>query len=289
MLNRIDPIQLGGRLRRLRQERAWSVLALATGAGLSSRYVTEVEAGRANPTLKALDQLAQAFDLRLVDLLPKPHSVGPKAAIERVLDRRSFEELEGIARTLELRFERRQRRVVALLGVRGSGKSLIGAELAARLGLKFVELDTLVEQRSGLPLGELFSLHGESYYRQIEEVCLSEVLSADEPMVLATGGGIVEHLESYDLLLRCAVTVWLSAHPETLWARVVAQGDARPMAGRATALAQLRLLLTRRASLYAKAQLKVDTNDALPHRLVADLVEDLQLLRADKGQLKQTE
>ena len=136
MLNRIDPMQLGARLRRLRQERAWSVLALATGAGLSSRYVTEVEAGRANPTLKALDQLAQAFDLRLVDLLPKPHSVGPKAAIERVLDRRSYEELEGIARSLELRFERRQRRVVALLGVRGSGKSLIGEQLAARLGLK---------------------------------------------------------------------------------------------------------------------------------------------------------
>jgi XRE family aerobic/anaerobic benzoate catabolism transcriptional regulator len=106
-------------------------------------------------------------------------------------------------------------------------------------------------------------------------------------MVLATGGGVVEHLQSYDLLLRCALTVWLSAGAETLWARVVAQGDPRPMAGRETALAQLRLLLLRREALYKKAQLKLGTEGAEPNRLVAQLVEEIQWLRADKAQLRQ--
>jgi len=287
MLNRIDGRQLGQRVRRLRQERTWSVLALASGAGLSSRYVTEVEAGRANPSLKALDQLAQAFGLDLLELMPKKRGQGPRAAIDRVLERRSFDELEGIARELGLRFEQRRRRVIALLGVRGAGKTQIGTQLAERLELPFVELDELVAERAGLPLAELFSLYGEAYYRQIEQACLTEVLAADKPIVLATGGGVVEHIESYDLLLRCALTVWLSAGAETLWARVVAQGDKRPMAGRETALAQLRLVLTRREPLYRKAQLHVGTEGALPYRLVVDLVEELQWMRADKAQLRQ--
>ena len=287
MPNRIDGQQLGQRVRRLRQERSWSVLALATGAGLSSRYVTEVEAGRANPSLKALDQLAEAFGLSLLELMPKARTQGPRASIERVLERRTFDELESIARELELRFERRRRRVIALLGVRGAGKTLIGKQLAQRLELPFVELDELVAERAGLPIADLFSLYGEAYYRQIEQTCLTQILAADKPLVLATGGGVVEHLESYDLLLRCAVTVWLSASAETLWARVVAQGDERPMAGRETALAQLRLLLTRREPLYRKAQLQVGTESALPYRLVADLVEELQWMRADRAQLRQ--
>jgi XRE family aerobic/anaerobic benzoate catabolism transcriptional regulator len=136
-------------------------------------------------------------------------------------------------------------------------------------------------------VAELFSLYGEAYYRQIEHVCLAKLLLEDRPMVLATGGGVVEHLQSYDLLLRCALTVWLSAAAETLWARVVAQGDPRPMAGRETALAQLRLLLLRREALYKKAQLKLGTEGAEPNRLVAQLVEEIQWLRADKAQLRQ--
>ncbi len=287
MPDRVDTGQLGQRIRRLRQERSWSVLALASGADLSARYVTEVEAGRANPSVKALDQLAQAFGLSLLELMPKMRASGPRAAIDRVLERRSFEELESIARELELRFEQRRRRVIALLGVRGAGKTEVGTELAQRLELPFVELDARVAERAGLPISELFSLYGEAYYRQIEQTCLSQILAADEPLVLATGGGVVEHLQSYDLLLRCALTVWLSAPAETLWSRVVAQGDERPMAGRETALAQLRLLLARREPLYRQAQLHVVTEGVRPYRLVADIVDELQWMRADKAQLRQ--
>ena len=287
MPNRVNQEALGRRVRRLRQERGWSVLALATGASLSSRYVTEVEGGRANPTLKALDQLAQAFELTVFDLLPKPLAGGPRQRIERILERRTFDELQAVARELELRFEQRHRRVIMLLGVRGVGKTTLGRELAQRLTMPFVELDDRVEAFAGLPLAELISVYGERYYRQIEHQCLSELLISDQPAVVAAGGGVVEHLQSHDLLLRCALTVYLSARAETLWTRVLDQGDDRPMSGRETALAQLRLLLLRREPLYAKAQIRLVTDGRLVNRLVSDLVEEIQLLRADSTQLRQ--
>ena len=216
MPNRLDAHQLGLRLRRLRQERAWSVSGTASAAGLSTRYVTEMEAGRANPTVGALDQLAEAYGLALADVLPRPVAAGPRAAVERILDRRSHEELETIAHDLELRFGRRRRQVIALIGPRGSGKSALGSMLAERLEIPFVELDDLVEARAGMRLASLFSNYGEAYYRQLEQRCLSQLLVEDRPLVLATGGSVVEHLESYDLLLRSAVTVWLRASAETL-------------------------------------------------------------------------
>lgn len=283
----ISSEDLGRRVRRLRHERGWSVLALAAGASLSSRYVIEVEGGRANPTLKALDQLAQAFELSVFDLLPKPLAGGPRQRIDRILERRTFDELQSVARELELRFEQRHRRLVLLLGVRGAGKTTIGRQLANRLAMPFIELDDRVEAYSGLPIAELISVYGERYYRQIEHQCLAELLVEDQPAVVAAGGGVVEHLQSHDLILRCALSVYLSARAETLWTRVLDQGDNRPMSGRETALAQLRLLLVRREPLYAKAQIRLVTDGRMASRLVSDLVEEIQLLRADSAQLRQ--
>jgi XRE family aerobic/anaerobic benzoate catabolism transcriptional regulator len=160
----------------------------------------------------------------------------------------------------------------------------MAVELARALNLKFLELDDAVVERSGLSLSALFALHGEAYYRQVEHQCLVEVLAREEPLVLATGGGVVEHLESYDLLLRHTVTVWLDARADRLWERVVGQGDERPMKGRATALAQLNLLLERRRPLYSRALLHVETSDIPAARLTGDLVEQIQLLKADVGQ-----
>jgi XRE family aerobic/anaerobic benzoate catabolism transcriptional regulator len=151
------------------------------------------------------------------------------------------------------------------------------------LGCSFVELDERVEARAGLPLAALFDLHGEAYYRQIEQLCLAELMRGDEPVVLATGGGIVEHLASFDLILRHAQTVWLDARAETLWERVVAQGDTRPMAGRDAALTQLRLLLERRSSAYRRALVRVVSDAVHPDRLVGEIVEQLQHLQADRA------
>lgn len=276
---------VGFRVRQLRQARDWSLLALATGAGISPRFLTEVEAGRANPSLRRLLALAAALEVELTDLLPaRALRGGPRAAIDRFLDARDYEELHAIRRELQLRYGRRQRQVIALLGVRGAGKSRMATELARALKLDVLELDEAVVERSGLSLSALFALHGEAYYRQVEHQCLVEVLAREEPLVLATGGGIVEHLESYDLLLRHTVTIWLDARADRLWERVVGQGDERPMKGRSTALAQLNLLLERRRPMYSRALLHVDTSDTTPARLSGDLVEQLQLLKADLGQ-----
>lgn len=276
---------VGFRIRQLRQAREWSLLALAAGAEISPRFLTEMEAGRANPSVKRLLKVAQALDVELSDLLPdRALRGGPRAAIDRLLDARDYEELHAIRRQLQLRYGRKQRQVIALLGLRGAGKSRTATELARVLDLEILELDEAVVDRTGLDLASLFALHGEAYYRQVEHQCLVETLAQERPLVLATGGGIVEHLESFDLLLRHTVTVWLDARADRLWERVVGQGDERPMEGRSTALAQLNLLLERRRPLYSRALIHLETSDATTSRVVGELVEQLQLLKADRAQ-----
>src|SRR5439155_17645739 len=152
-----------------------------------------------------------------------------------------------------------QARLVALLGVRGAGKSTIGAKLAARLGVDFLELVRLVEAEAGLSLAELFATHGERYFRRLEVAALRRLLAERRSAVLATGGGIVENEEAWALLDEHATTVWLRANTEAHWSRVVRQGDARPMAGRPAAKAELRRLLARREPLYRRAQVRIDT------------------------------
>jgi XRE family aerobic/anaerobic benzoate catabolism transcriptional regulator len=150
-------------------------------------------------------------------------------------------------------------RVVALLGVRGAGKSTIGARLAERLRLEFFELDRLVESEAGMPLAEIFATHAESYFRRLEIAALRRLLARDVAGVLATGGGIVENGEAWKLLEEQTITVWLRATAKHHWQRVVRQEDPRPMAGRPAAKAELRRLLARRAPLYKRARFQVDT------------------------------
>ena len=162
-------------------------------------------------------------------------------------------------------------RVVALLGLRGAGKTTIGKQLARRLHVRFVELDRQIEKAADMSLAELFSLYGEDYYRRLERETLAEVLAEKRPMVLATGGGIVESPETYALLKKSAITVWLRAQPEDHWNRVVSQGDRRPMADHPQAMADLRALLAAREPLYAGAEHTVDTSG----RGVDEIVNDL--------------
>ena len=143
--------------------------------------------------------------------------------------------------------------MVALLGLRGAGKTTIGKQLARRLRVRFVELDRRIEKAADMSLAELFSLYGEDYYRRLERETLAAVLAEKRPMVLATGGGIVASPDTYALLKKSAVTVWLRAEPEDHWNRVVRQGDRRPMADHPQAMADLRALLAAREPLYAAA------------------------------------
>src|SRR6185369_17124850 len=161
---------------------------------------------------------------------------------------------------------------IALLGLRGAGKTTIGRRLARRLHVPFVELDRRIEEAAGLALDEIFALHGEEYYRRLERETLDGVLREAQPLVLATGGGIVTRADTFAALRRRALTVWLRADSEDHWNRVVQQGDRRPMADHPQAMADLRGLLASREPLYAQAAHTIDTSTLDVDRSVDALV-----------------
>jgi len=229
--------RLGHRVRALRDERGWTRRALAERTGLSERFLAQVEAGEGNPSIVSVAQIAQALDTSESELLAAPA-------------RGAF---------------------VALLGLRGAGKTTVGKALAAKLHLKFIELDRRVEQAAGLSLGELFELHGADTFRRLEREALQAVLAREPGAVIAAGGGLVNERETFDVLRRGATTVWLKAAPEDHWQRVVAQGDQRPMANDPAAMARLRALLAEREPLYRKADHVVDTSSASVDAIVRKL------------------
>jgi XRE family aerobic/anaerobic benzoate catabolism transcriptional regulator len=221
--------ELGERVRGLRDERGLTRQELADRAHLSLRFLADVEGGKANPSLGSLHDLARALDVDVIALLAH---------------------------------ERTRARPLALLGLRGAGKSTVGKRLAKQLGWPFVELDQEIEREAGMSLAELFALHGEMHYQTLEARVLHRLLSDDAngPVVLATGGGIVTHDDAWRVLRSRATTVWLKATPQEHWDRVVAQGDERPMAKRSRARAELEALHTARAPLYASADVVVNTS-----------------------------
>jgi XRE family aerobic/anaerobic benzoate catabolism transcriptional regulator len=231
-----DPLldALGRRARARRLEKGWTLRDVAEHSGVSPRYLVQLESGRGNISVRRLADVARALDTTPSSLLADDD--GPPA------------------------------RVIALLGLRGAGKTTVGRRLARRLRIRFVELDRRVERAADLSLSELFSLHGEDYYRRLERETLQQVLAERRPMVLATGGGIVTSPETYALLRRATVTVWLRARPEDHWNRVVRQGDRRPMVDHPQAMADLRALLASREPLYAQAAVTVETTGATVER-----------------------
>lgn len=247
----VDLSVLGAEVRRQRQARGLTLRGLAEASGLSERFVSDLERGVGNISIARLVEVSVALDVPVVQL------VAP-------LDRARSEARVG-------------RRVIALVGLRGAGKSTLGARAAERLGYRFAELDQAVEARAGLPLGQIFEIHGEGYYRRVERDALLELIGALEGsrargMVIATGGGIVGDDESWALLAKRTRTVWLMARPEDHYARVMAQGDLRPMKNRPTAMAELRALLTARAPRYAEAEHAVDTSTLGLEASVEDIV-----------------
>lgn len=233
--------RLGRNVRGRRKACGWSRAELAARTGISLRFLADVEAGVANPSVLRLQELAAAFGVEVAALFA--------------------------AREAEIRH-------VALLGLRGAGKSTVGPLLGQRLALPFVELDACIERASGLRIGEIFQLHGESYYRTTERAELQRLL-AGAPCVIAVGGGIVTDAESFAALRARTRTVWLRAAPQDHWQRVLAQGDTRPMADNAQAFADLRRILTQREGLYRQAEVVVDTSAQEPPRVAEAVVQAL--------------
>lgn len=223
---------LGQRVRERRTERGLTLRDLAARAGLSLRFVAEVEAGRGNPSVASLAAMAEALQTSAAELLADPPAASATSGP----------------------------RLLALLGLRGAGKSTLGRRVARQLHLPFVELDRRIEEACGLTLDEVFALHGEQYYRRLEREALEAVLREERALVLATGGGLVAAGDTFARLRERAVTVWLRARPEDHWNRVVQQGDRRPMADHPEAMAELRRLLAAREPLYSASDHVVDTS-----------------------------
>ncbi len=268
------PRRIGSRIRLRRQELGLSVRALAELSGLSARFLSDVETGKANIAVSRLAAIASALGLSLSALV-EPSRGGPRQAIDRLLEGCSDQDLARVLDLIELTLRRRRPRVVALMGIRGAGKSTVGEGLAAELELPFVELDQRIEAQAGMPLGDIFSLHGEAYYRSLELRCLSDLVSAGEACVVALPGGVVASDAARTLIRDACASVWLRASPQVYWDRLFASGDTRPMTGREDAMAELVALVERRAPLYAEADLTIDTTGVDPERVVLDVLAAL--------------
>jgi XRE family aerobic/anaerobic benzoate catabolism transcriptional regulator len=236
---------------------------LARDSGVSERYLAQLESGRGNASVLVLNQIAGALNLPVAELLRDELDQPVELTlIQQLLKRLPAGKLAKVRAHLVREYGSahgaRENRV-ALIGLRGAGKSTLGAALAKRLGVPFVELDHEVEAEAGTSLHEIFLLHGQAGYRRYERRALERTLEKNERCVIATGGSIVSEPGTYDLLLSACRTVWLRAAPEEHMARVAAQGDYRPMAGNREAMDDLRRILAGREALYAQADVTIDT------------------------------
>lgn len=253
---------VGRRVRERRAQRGITRKTLARIADVSERYLGQLETGEGNISILLLRRIALALEVPLPELLASTAAESDLGRLGSLLARvpahRRAEVVARVAAELDGSHVEKQHRI-ALIGLRGAGKSTLGRALAQSLGVPFVELNTEVERETGLPASEVFDLYGQAGYRRIERRCLERLIDQHERAVLSLGGGAVSDDETFDLLLRRCRTVWLKASPEEHMARVLAQGDLRPMAGHADAMDDLKRILAVRDPLYRKADVVVDT------------------------------
>lgn len=233
---------LAVRVRRLREDRSWSRADLAERSGLSVRFLARIESGEGNVSVLRLAELAAAL---------------------------------GTTADALVRREAARGRIVTLVGMRGAGKSTVGPILARDLEVPFVEVESAIFEVSGLPLDQLFELHGEAYYRRLERETLARIVAGGGPTVVAAAGGVVNDPETWRMLLDASTVVWLRARPEDHWGRVIAQGDRRPMADNPDAMAELRAMLAAREPLYRQSHLAVDTSGRTAEEVAREIASRL--------------
>jgi XRE family transcriptional regulator, aerobic/anaerobic benzoate catabolism transcriptional regulator len=255
---------LGERIREARARRGMTRKILARDSAVSERYLAQLEAGQGNISIALLRQIAHAMGLPLADLVrEEPDRPVELTLLIQTLGRLPAKDLAQarkiLAETFGAAVESERRHRIALIGLRGAGKSTLGAMLAKELGVSFIELDREIERESGTSLSEIFDLYGQAAFRRYERRALESVIERHDRAVIATGGSIVSEASTFDLLLSACFTVWLTAAPEEHMGRVVAQGDYRPMADNEAAMEDLRRILAGRHALYSKADVTIDT------------------------------
>jgi len=265
-----DPylIALGERVRKLRARRGMTRKELARAARVSERHLANLERGMGNVSILVLQQIAQAFNCVLAELVGDITTSSPEwLLIRELLQGRSEHDLQRARQALAELFAgpaelapRNRLRQIALIGLRGAGKSTLGRMLAADIGYPFVELSSEIERVAGCGILEIHSLYGATAYRRYERRALEESLQLYPEMVLATPGGLVSEPATMNLMLSHCYSVWVKASPEDHMARVMAQGDFRPMAGNNEAMADLKRILASREAFYSKADFVCSTS-----------------------------
>jgi XRE family aerobic/anaerobic benzoate catabolism transcriptional regulator len=248
---------------------------LAKVSGISERYIAQLESGKGNVSIVLLRRVSNAMGAHLEDLIPAADPAPDWLVIRDLLRKATPAQIAQAKDVLaghSASTHRASFSGIALIGLRGAGKSTLGKILAKKIGWNFVELNKEVEAQNGLSVAEIIALYGQEGFRRMEQTALNQLLARKELMVLATGGGIVSEPLTFDLILSSFYTIWLKAEPEEHMMRVRRQGDLRPMADDRSAMAELRNILVSREPLYARASATVDTAglsvDAAAARLI---------------------
>ncbi len=276
---------LGGRVRAWRARRGMTRKALAADSGLSERFLADVESGKGNVSINSLEATAQALNISLLDLLqdaPRPALARAQGLLTRLDDGQLDQAYAMLSSSFGLADAQGRDQRVALIGLRGAGKTTLGAQLAAQRGVPFVELDREIEREAGTSMNEILLLHGQAGYRRYERRALLRIAQdCVDGVVLTTGGSIVSERETFDLLQSHFYCVWLKASPEEHMARVVAQGDMRPFTSTdvnaesngsmSQAMDDIRRILASREALYARADAVVDTAARTARQSLKDL------------------
>lgn len=267
-------IALGERVRTLRSRRGMTRKALSLAADVSERHLANLEYGVGNASVLVLLQVAQALQCPLAELLGDPTTRSPEWLLIRELlgnrdeptlrrVREAIGEMLGTGGAHGRGALQRSSRI-ALIGLRGAGKTTLGRRLAEDLGFPFVELSRQIEQFAGCTVSEIQALYGQNAYRRYERRAVEEAIQIYPEAVIATPGGLVSDAATFNLLLAHCTTVWLQADPEDHMRRVAAQGDLRPMAGNREAMNDLKTILAGRAAFYSKAEFRLDTSAQPP-------------------------
>ena len=257
---------LGNRVRAWRARRGMTRKALAADSGLSERFLADVEGGKGNVSINSLEATACALNITVIDLLqdaPRPALARAQGLLARLDDSQLDQAFGLLGSNFGLKDAQGREHRIALIGLRGAGKSTLGAQLAAGRGVPFVELDREIEREAGTSMNEILLLHGQAGYRRYERRALLRIAEEHaQGVVMTTGGSIVSERETFDMLQSHFYCVWIKASPEEHMARVVAQGDMRPfdaIGASHEALDDIRRILASREALYALADAVVDT------------------------------
>jgi XRE family aerobic/anaerobic benzoate catabolism transcriptional regulator len=266
----------GERIRGERARRGMSRKLLAHHAGVSERYLTQLESGKGNVSILLLRRIAAALGLplsRVVDDAPlSPEMTLVRQFLSRLTPAQLNEAYASLTASFASDADLSRAHRIALVGLRGAGKTTLGTALAKAMKVRFFELDREIERLSGTSLGAILELYGQQAYRRYEVQALQELLAAHPRFIVATGGSLVSESATYELLLRSCFTVWVRTTPEEHMQRVLAQGDLRPIAGSQQAMDDLRRILEERTELYGRADLEIETTGKSETQSVRELL-----------------